>query len=110
MMLGLLLAYCGLSALCLSMDRPEARQRPGSWPDWPRVSRLVGWSLIAASFTLCLVRGQGAGVATWFGFMSISGVLLAMLRPHAPHALRVLAVAAAAIAVIVVIAKPPLFR
>lgn len=92
---GLLLAYCGLSTLCFSLERSGGDQWQFAWCKSPFALRCLGWSLIGISFVLCLVRAQGAGAVTWCGFASLSGVLLAGLRPCAPRALGMLTIAAA---------------
>lgn len=87
MMLAPILAYAGLTALCLAMDRHHRQV-------WQRVPapglriglRVLGSSLLAAAFTACVdTAGASIGSVSWFGVLSAAGLLLVFLLPYAPR-------------------------
>lgn len=97
---GLLLAHAGLSALCFAMAH-----RSGCMTRWLPNGRLLtalralGGGLVLVSFAICVVRARGSGVVAWFGWISISGLLVTVLLPYAPRLTAVSAIAAAVSAV-----------
>ena len=84
---SLLLAYSGMLALCLAMDR-HARQLWGRPPSTMlrRILRAGGWLLLGLAL-VAASRGWDAGMATvaWFGLVSLAGFALLMLLPWAPR-------------------------
>ncbi len=84
---SLLLAYAGMLALCLAMDR-HARQLWGRPPGalLRHILRAGGWLLLGLAW-LAARRGWDAGMATvaWLGLVSLAGFALLMLLPWAPR-------------------------
>ncbi len=81
---GLLLAYSGMLALCLGLDRHyrQVWQRlPGPW--LRRALRLGGWLALGASLASSIAAwGWAMGPIGWFGLISLAGLGLVMLLPY----------------------------
>jgi hypothetical protein len=85
---GTAIAYGGLAAISLTMDRhyadihgsvkePDARMRLRL--------RLLGWLGIALSFAACVAAdGWATGSILWFGVLTASALLLMLLLQYAP--------------------------
>ena len=95
---ALILAYGGMAALCLAMNR-HFRQVTDRLPG-PRLRlglRLIGWSLLALLFALSIETwGWSIGVVAGFGMLSAGGLLLIFLLPYVPR----LAIVGGAVALI----------
>jgi len=103
---GALLAYGGLAANGLSIDRHYADiHGRGKEPD-PRLRlrcRMAGWLGIVLSLAACVAaRGWHTGPVLWCGLLTVSAIALALLfqyRPAlAPRLARAGALAAALLA------------
>lgn len=84
---SLSLAYAGMLALCLGMER-HFKQVFGRPPvaHWRAGLRAAGWSLLATSlYAAALAWGAGMGAVGWFGLISLSGFGLLLLLPWAPR-------------------------
>ncbi|OEC32745.1 Protein of unknown function [Pseudomonas cuatrocienegasensis] len=84
---GLLLAYAGMAALCLGMERhfKQVWQHLPS-PGQRQALRLAGWALLAGSFAACVLAwGWAMGPVGWLGQVSLGGFLLLMLLPYWPR-------------------------
>lgn len=90
---GLLLAYSGMLALCMGLERHYKQV-------WLRVPastlrrglRVAGWLLLAASFAASVQAwGWAMGPVGWFGLISLAGLALVLLLPYAPRLSVVLA-------------------
>lgn len=100
MLPAVLLAYAGLTALCLAMDRhhrqvwertPVARQRI--------LLRSMGWTLLAASLMVCSYGfGWSIGLVIWCAALTAALAVLIPVMTYrnrlAPHAAAVAAVLA----------------
>lgn len=90
---GLLLAYSGMLALCLGLERHYKQV----WQRVPATAlrrglRVVGWVLLAASFASSVhAWGWAMGPVGWFGLISLAGLALVLLLPYAPRLSVVLA-------------------
>ncbi|MFV3386755.1 DUF3325 domain-containing protein [Pseudomonas sp. NY15364] len=87
MMGALLLAYVGMSALCMGLER-SFRQVFKHMPSALscRCLRALGWLLLVASLAFSVrMWGVAAGIVGWVGVMSVAGVALIMLLPYAPR-------------------------
>lgn len=97
---AVLLAYAGLTALCLAMDRHHRQV----WEFAPRASRrmllrLTGWTLIAGSFLVCSYGfGWSIGLVVWCAALTAALVVLVPLITYrnrlVPHAAAVAALLA----------------
>jgi len=86
-LLALLLAYVGMSALCMGLER-SFRQVFKRIPSALscRCLRALGWLLLVASLAFSVrMWGVAAGIVGWVGVMSVAGVALIMLLPYAPR-------------------------
>jgi len=94
------LAYAGLGALCLSMERHYADLHGrGAAPtrELRRNLQLAGWSaLILALASAIGSEGGPHGVMLWLGGLSGAGLALVLLLPYAPRLASQLAQAAGA--------------
>lgn len=98
--LAMTLAYAGLAALCLAMDRHHA-QVFGRVPATRAVLalRVLGVVLLASSALPSLgVFGAANGVVAWFGLLTGAALLLVFTLPFAPRAAAAFAVLGPAVA------------
>lgn len=88
LMIGaVVVAYVGMLALCLGLER-HYKQVWGRAP--ARVLRVglrvTGWLALALSFALCgAAWGWAMGPVAWFGVISLAGFGVAMLLPYWPR-------------------------
>lgn len=86
---GAALAYGGLAAISLAMDRHHADiHGRGKAPDHrTRLQfRLAGWFGLALSFMACIaVRGWNTGPVLWCGMLTAAAILLTLLLQYAPR-------------------------
>lgn len=83
----LLLAYGGLTALCLAMNRHYRQVRFGA-PDrrFKVLMRINGSILLLLALVLGIDgRGPTIGPVVWFGVLSVSGLALIFLLPYYPR-------------------------
>lgn len=104
MMLGLLLAYSGLSAWCFAMERHGRCLWQLTDQRLATLLRGIGACLVLLSLAVCCGRAHGAGVVAWFGLLSVSGVVLTGLLPYAPRTVGMSAITAALSAAILTVA------
>lgn len=82
-------AFSGFVALCLAMEKHQldlyGRER--ATPRRRRGFRIVGWSLLALAFALCVSdSGWALGPVLWLGALTASGLLVALwLLPYRPR-------------------------
>lgn len=104
--LALALAYAGLAALCLAMDRHHAQllqREPTALSR--RLLRLAGWPLLLLAAWPCVALwGASIGAVVWAGMLSVAGLLLVLLQGCRPRiaawtAFALLAMAGGALAV-----------
>ncbi|WP_313177168.1 DUF3325 domain-containing protein [Massilia sp.] len=92
---GALLAYCGLAANSVALDRHYADiHGRGKEPDArTRLRyRALGWLGIALSLAACVgANGWHTGPVLWCGVLTASAIVLTLLLQYAPH--RVLSLA-----------------
>ncbi len=86
-LIGLLLAYAGMTGFCLAMKR-HYRQALGNMPGnhlrW--VLRLGGWLALALSLAVCIDQwGGSVGPVAWFGLLSAAALMLVFILPYAPR-------------------------
>ncbi|MFB4394180.1 MULTISPECIES: DUF3325 domain-containing protein [unclassified Pseudomonas] len=85
---GLLLAYNGMVALCLGLERHyrQVWQRvPGA--GWRQVLRGLGWLALLASLGASVAAwGWAMGPIAWLGLVSMAGLALVLLLPYWPRA------------------------
>jgi len=87
-LLALALAYAGLAALCLAMERHHGQvfARRGPAPGRQRALRLLGWLLLALSpLPAIALRGAGEGTVLWCGLLTAALLPLALLLAYAPR-------------------------
>lgn len=88
-----LLAYSGLTALCLAMNRHHRQvwHRPATTRRaW--LLRLAGTCLLAASLLAATtVAGVPRGLVAWFGILPLAALALIVLLPFSPRTAGVLA-------------------
>jgi hypothetical protein len=96
MLLAAVLAYSGLTAACLAMNRHHRQlwHRPASarraWG-----LRLAGGCLLAGSLLACIAAaGTPRGIVAWFGVLPLAALALIALLPLSPRTAGVLAVLA----------------
>lgn len=88
-LLALTLAFSGLVALCLAMERHQVElngaRRIG--PAGIRALRWGGWLLLVVAFGLSvLARGWGGGPIWWLGALTASGIGITYgLLPYRPR-------------------------
>ncbi|CAN5325981.1 hypothetical protein BH10PSE18_BH10PSE18_20920 [soil metagenome] len=81
------LAYAGMAALCLAMDRHHAQVwRRDASPAFRRALQAAGWTLIALAAVPC-VRSWGGSVGTvlWLGWLSAAALALVLLLSYRPR-------------------------
>ena len=85
--LSFALAYAGLTALCLSMQRHHRQAMNRAVTPMARTGLIVaGWLCLLASILPCfVVWDTGTGVVAWIGILSAAGYGLAFLLPYAPR-------------------------
>lgn len=99
-LLALALAYAGLTAVCLSMERHYRHV----WRRMPArrttvLLRTLGFALLALALRPCMAALAGCtGVILWFGVLTAAALLLVFLLPYAPRAAAACAGAAPLIA------------
>lgn len=84
---GLWLAYGGMLALCLGLERHfrQVWQRLPT-PFLRRGLRAVGWLALLLSLATCAAGwGWAMGPVGWFGAMSLAGFGLVLLLPYRPR-------------------------
>lgn len=84
---ALALAFSGMSALALAMDRhhQQLRQRDAE-PTLRNILRLLGAVLLAMALLPCIdLWGGGAGIVAWTGFLTAATLLLAGLLSYTPR-------------------------
>ncbi len=108
---GALLAYGGLAANSMSLDRHHADiHGRGKEPDArTRLRcRALGWLGIALSFAACVgANGWHTGPVLWCGVLTASAIVLTLLLQYAPHRvlkLAWLAVLGALLAAVILVA------
>jgi hypothetical protein len=85
--LAFALAYAGLLALCLSMDRHH-QELMGRRPQPPRryALRGLGWALVALSAWPCVAAwGWAMSPVGWLGLLTAAALPLVFLLPYAPR-------------------------
>lgn len=86
---GAALAYGGLAAISLTMDRHHAdiHGRGKAQDHRTRLSFLLaGWSGIALSFVACIAaHGSHIGPVLWCGMLTAAAILLTLLLQYAPR-------------------------
>lgn len=88
-LLGLALAYAGMSCLSFAMDRHhEQLTRGREVPARRRTAlRVVGVLLLAAAVVPCVMAwGPTVGSVAWLGFLSAGALPVALLLPYRPRA------------------------
>lgn len=83
----LLLAYGGMTTLCLAMNRHYRQVRFGA-PDkrFKVVMRLTGSILLLLALMLGIVGwGPAIGPVVWFGVLSVGALALIFLLPYYPR-------------------------
>ncbi len=81
------LAYAGMAALCLAMDRHH-RQVVGRVlrPGIAGALRVVGCAALTASFAAAVTaEGWARGPVAWFGALTAAGLALVLLLPYRPR-------------------------
>lgn len=88
-LLAIALAFSGMVALCLGMEKHQQELHGAARAD-ARVRRRwawLGWALVAASFAGAVAaRGWGLGPVLWLVAMTVSGIAIAFgLLPYRPR-------------------------
>lgn len=85
-LLMLVLAYGGMTALCLAMNRHYRQVRFGApSPGLKLVLRIAGSLLLFVAFWLGIVGwGASIGPVVWFGALTVSALTLVFLLPYRP--------------------------
>ena len=89
MLLALALSFSAFTALSLAMERHQhdlhgkAAAVPARRTQW----RVLGWSLLAVTFALCVAdHGWAMGPVQWLGVVTVGGVTLSFgLYPYRPR-------------------------
>lgn len=84
---GLTLAYAGMVALCLGVERhyKQIWQRVPT-PARRKALRLGGWLALGASLLVCAQAwGWAMGPVAWLGLLSLAGLGLVLLLPYWPR-------------------------
>lgn len=92
-LLAFILAYAGLSTLCLGMrqHRHKLCARPLS-PAIVRAMQALSWTLLALSLLAARqVYGTAIGVAVWLGLSSLAALAVGLLLTYRPKLLAALA-------------------
>ena len=97
MLLALTLSFSAFTALSLAMEKHQhdlhgkAVATPARRTQW----RVLGWTLLAAAFVLCVAdHGWAMGPVLWLGAMTLGGIALAFgLYPYRPAWIAPLAIA-----------------
>lgn len=81
------LAYAGLAALCLAMDRHHRQvMGRGIKPRAILALRLAGTAILALSFAAAIVAdGWVFGPVAWCGGLTAAALLLVFLLPYRPR-------------------------
>ncbi|MBB3102509.1 DUF3325 domain-containing protein [Azomonas macrocytogenes] len=84
---GMTLAYTGMLALCLGLERHYRQIWRETPPVWLRRGlRVGGWMVLVMAFHACnLAWGAAMGAVGWFGLVSLTGFVLLLLLPYAPR-------------------------
>ncbi|BEP70193.1 MULTISPECIES: DUF3325 domain-containing protein [unclassified Variovorax] len=88
-LLGLALAYAGMSCLSFAMDRHhEQLTRGREVPARRRTGlRVIGALLLVAAVVPCVMAwGPTVGTVAWLGFLSAGALPVALLLPYRPRA------------------------
>lgn len=88
MILAFALAFSGLAALCLAMDRHHAQALRQPCPSTLRRRGLsgAGWLLLASGLGWLAVRqGWPMAVTLWLGLLMAAGMALVLLLSYAPR-------------------------
>lgn len=96
MLVALLLAYSGLAALCLAMNRHHRQvwHRPAS-ATRAVLLRSIGIGLLAGSLLAStVVAGMARGIVAWFGVLPLAALGLIGLLPFSPRTAGLLALVA----------------
>lgn len=86
-LLAIALAFSGLVALCLGMEKHQLELHGAAHAVARRRWAWRGWALVTASFACAIgARGWGIGPILWLVAMTLSGVLIAFgLLPYRPR-------------------------
>jgi len=102
--LALALAFSGLVALCLSMEKHQLDLHGGKRAGTAAMRRLrwTGWSLTMAAFAVAVAaRGWTIGPLWWLGAMTVSGAVISFgLLPYRPRWVKPAALALPVIALV----------
>ncbi|WP_460419057.1 DUF3325 domain-containing protein [Pseudomonas sp. microsymbiont 2] len=84
---GLLLAYGGMLALCMGLERHYKQAWGRLPPRWLRRGlRALGWLALAASFAASVMAwGWAMGPIGGLGLVSLAGLALVLLLPYQPR-------------------------
>ena len=96
MLVAALLAYSGLTALCLAMNRHHRQlwHRPVS-PQRAVVLRLIGAALLGGSLLASTAAiGVSRGIVAWFGVLPLAALALVGLLPFSPRTAGIIALLA----------------
>ncbi|MCB5190026.1 DUF3325 domain-containing protein [Methylobacillus arboreus] len=84
------LAYAGMTAFCLGMEKHYAQARDGAVlsPASRKWLKAIGWSLLALGI-LSSAYGWGwsIGLVAWTGFVSAAAISLVLLLSYSPNLL-----------------------
>lgn len=79
-----LLSYAALAALALAVKKHRPRNLPVLPP--ANVARLAGWTLLALSALVAMLRfGPALGSVAWVGQLCVSGALFVLLLSWRPR-------------------------
>lgn len=85
---SLCIAYAGLLALALAMDRHHEQvfaRRPSAGTG--RLLRWAGWMTLGLSLPPAVMTwGWAIGLPAWLGLLTLATAALVLLLPHAPRA------------------------
>lgn len=105
---GALLAYGGLAANSISLDRHYADIHGRGAEPAPRQRRLYracGWAGILLSLAACVgAQGWHTGPVLWCGVLTAAAIVLTLLLQYAPRKALMLAWIAAAVALLATVA------
>jgi hypothetical protein len=101
MVVGMALAFCGLTMLALSMERHHEpimatlRRAPR-----PLACRLLGWALVCLAAAPALDEyGASIGTAVWVGELSLAAASVLLLLSYAPRTIPLLLMLVPALAI-----------
>ncbi|MGE0254800.1 MAG: DUF3325 family protein [Alphaproteobacteria bacterium] len=106
MPLSFTLAYAGLAALALAMERHQRQvwRRPLA-VHWRRLLRPLGWLAIAVAFAAAVAaEGWSLGPVAFTGLLALAGLALVFLLAFAPRLAAAFAIVAPAGAAALVLA------